>query len=97
MNSRHLTGDAVDAVPFINGRPRWEWPPTYHVAAAFQQAAVELGVRLRWGGVWDRVLNDMPPGAIQLEDEVQAFVTRRRRAGVRKVFIDGPHFELKPD
>lgn len=93
LDSKHLTGDAVDAVPFINGRPRWEWPPTYQVAAAFQQAAIELNVRLRWGGVWDREFNLLGRGAANLEDEVNAYSLRRRRAG-RRVFLDGPHFEL---
>ena len=27
MRSRHLEGKAVDLVPWINGKPRWEWPP----------------------------------------------------------------------
>lgn len=93
LNSKHLTGDAVDAVPVVAGKPRWEWPLTYAVAAAFQTAAIELGTRLRWGGVWDKVLNELPPGAAQLEEEVNAYVARRRRLG-RRAFIDGPHFEL---
>jgi peptidoglycan L-alanyl-D-glutamate endopeptidase CwlK len=93
LNSKHLTGDAVDAVPVVAGKPRWEWPLTYAVAAAFQIAAGELGTRLRWGGVWDKVLNELPPGAAQLEEEVNAYVARRRRLG-RRAFIDGPHFEL---
>ncbi len=94
LDSKHLTGDAVDAVPYINGKPRWEWPPTYPVAAAFRAAAVELGVRLRWGGVWDRSLNDLPATGEELEAAVKAHVTRRKRAGQKSVFIDGPHFEL---
>ena len=96
LNSKHLTGDAIDAVPFIGGKPRWEWPPTYHVAAAVQLAARELGILIRWGGVWDRTLNDLPTGAAQLEEEVNAYVVRRKKLG-RRAFIDGPHFELKAD
>jgi peptidoglycan L-alanyl-D-glutamate endopeptidase CwlK len=42
MNSRHLIrsdgfGHAVDLVPWINGKPRWEWKPIYHIAAAVRR------------------------------------------------------------
>ncbi len=93
LHSKHLTGEAVDLVPFINGRPRWEWGPLYDVAAAVQQAAREQGVALRWGGVWDRPLLDLASGADGLEQAVNAYGERRRAAG-KRVFLDGPHFEL---
>ncbi len=81
-------GHAVDLVPYIAGRLRWEWVPIYKIAAAVRQAAVEQGVRLRWGGVWDRCLNDIPEWAI--EREVKAYC--RRHPGPD--FIDGPHYEI---
>ena len=93
MNSKHLTGDAVDLVPYINGKLRWEWPPIYKIAAAVAEAARELQVELRWGGVWDRKLSSIEPSALAMEDAVDAYVARRRAAG-RRAFIDGPHFEL---
>ncbi len=47
MNSRHLTGHAVDLYPV--GRPTpWDKCPV--VAAAMLAAAVELDVAIRWGG-----------------------------------------------
>lgn len=50
MNSRHLTGYAVDLYPV--GRPTpWDKCPV--VAAAMLAAAVELDVAIRWGGDWD--------------------------------------------
>ncbi|MBU3742387.1 MAG: M15 family metallopeptidase, partial [Candidatus Kapabacteria bacterium] len=49
LTSRHLTGHAVDLVPYINGKLRWEWPPIYAIAEAVRTAAVELDVPLRWG------------------------------------------------
>jgi peptidoglycan L-alanyl-D-glutamate endopeptidase CwlK len=52
MNSRHLTGHAVDIAPFIDGQIRWDWPPFYKLADAMKQAADELGVKLTWGGDW---------------------------------------------
>jgi peptidoglycan L-alanyl-D-glutamate endopeptidase CwlK len=98
MNSKHRRqadgyGHAVDLVPWINGRPRWEWPPIFRIAVAVRQAAEELGVPLRWGGVWDRKLAELPADAAGFEQAVNAYVARRRAAG-RSAFIDGPHFEL---
>jgi peptidoglycan L-alanyl-D-glutamate endopeptidase CwlK len=102
MNSKHRKqadgfGHAVDLVPWINGGPRWEWPPTYKVAAAMLKAAREKGVKLRWGGVWDKALDDLGGNgtdlAASLESEVQSYVKRRLKLG-KRAFIDGPHFEL---
>lgn len=97
MNSRHLrTGEppcakATDCVPFVRGRYRWEWPPIYAMARAILSTARDLDVRLRWGGVWDRWSTDLD--LEDLEGEVLRYVDRRRRLG-RRVFLDGPHFEL---
>ncbi len=90
MNSRHLSGNAVDLVPFINGRLRWEWEPIYIIADAMRSAANEIDIPLRWGGCWDVTFTDTdaPP-----EDLVEDYVARRRGAG-KRAFIDGPHFEL---
>jgi len=83
-------GHAVDLVPIVMGKPRWEWPPIYKIAEAVRQAAVAEDVPVRWGGVWDRVLNDLPPGAAGLEQAVAEYC--RRHPGPD--FIDGPHYEL---
>ncbi|QAY77935.1 M15 family metallopeptidase [Sphingosinicella sp. BN140058] len=98
MNSMHRRqadgfGHAVDLVPFINGQLRWEWKPIFAIAAAVRQAAGELGVKLIWGGVWDRPLEALHPAPDYMEQAVNAYVTRRRGIG-KTAFIDGPHFEL---
>lgn len=49
MNSRHLTGHAVDIVPYPLS---WDWPLYYPIADAMKKAAVELDVDLEWGGEW---------------------------------------------
>lgn len=59
MNSRHLTGHAVDVAPVIGGRICWDWPPFHQIAAAMKQAAQELGVAINWGGDW-RKFKDGP-------------------------------------
>jgi len=49
MNSRHLTGHAVDLVPFPVS---WDWEYFYPIADAMKEAAKELKVSLEWGGDW---------------------------------------------
>lgn len=49
MNSRHLTGHAVDLAPWPIS---WDWEYFYPIADAMKQAASELGVDLEWGGDW---------------------------------------------
>ena len=96
MNSYHLPqedgyGHAVDLVPYINGKMRWEWDPIYKIAAAMHQAAEEEGILLRWGACWDRVFNDLD--VTDLKDEVESYIERRKKNGL-DAFLDGPHFEL---
>ena len=90
MNSRHLTGHAVDIVPIINNKVRWEWPLFYRLAEAMRAAAVEKDIPLRWGGAWDVPFTDSTESP---EDLVHDYSARRRSEG-KRVFIDGPHFEL---
>lgn len=52
MNSRHLTGHAVDLGAYVTGEIRWDWPLYHKIAAAMIHAAAELGVPLEWGGDW---------------------------------------------
>lgn len=52
MNSRHLTGHAVDIAPWVQGSVSWDWEYYYPVADAMKEAAKELGVDLEWGGDW---------------------------------------------
>lgn len=54
MNSRHLTGHAVDLVPLVDGQPQWLWPECRLIAKAMKQAAAELQVPIEWGGDWKR-------------------------------------------
>jgi peptidoglycan L-alanyl-D-glutamate endopeptidase CwlK len=59
MNSRHLTGHAVDLGAMIAGTVRWDWPLYFKVADAMKKAAAELGTSLEWGGDW-RKFKDGP-------------------------------------
>ena len=49
MNSRHLTGHAVDIAPWPIS---WDWEYFYPIADAMKQAAEELEVDLEWGCDW---------------------------------------------
>lgn len=59
MNSRHLTGHAVDLVAYIGSEVRWDWPLYYKIADAMKRAANSLGVPIVWGGDW-RTFKDGP-------------------------------------
>jgi len=52
MNSRHITGHAVDLAALINGEVRWDWPLYHKLAEAMKKAALQLKVPLEWGGDW---------------------------------------------
>lgn len=84
MNSRHITGHAVDIVPVKDGVISWRIDDYYPLAEAMATAADELGVRVRWGGAWSIINNRKNHPS----DWIKAY-----RAGGGK-FIDGPHFEL---
>ena len=59
MNSRHITGHAIDFAVLVGGKVRWDWPLYGQVAEAFKRAAKELKVPIIWGGDW-KSLRDGP-------------------------------------
>jgi peptidoglycan L-alanyl-D-glutamate endopeptidase CwlK len=52
MNSRHLTGHAVDVAALVDGKVRWDWTLYARIADEMKAAAKELGVPIIWGGDW---------------------------------------------
>lgn len=51
MNSKHITGDAVDLAPYPidwNDKSRFN-----ELAKHMLNAASELGIKIRWGGDWN--------------------------------------------
>lgn len=89
MDSRHITGHAVDIAPYINGT-RFDWPLFYKLIPFVKKAAIECDVALIWGGVWDTPLCDLSD---DMEHEVAKYVLRRKALG-KSAFTDGPHLEL---
>ncbi len=54
MNSRHITGHAVDLAPTVEGEVRWDWPLFRQLGPAVKQAAQDLGHPIVWGADWVR-------------------------------------------
>lgn len=52
MNSRHLTGHAIDVAAFVDGAVSWDFEHYERIADAFFKAAAELKVPIVWGGNW---------------------------------------------
>ena len=59
MNSRHITGHAVDLGAWVDKRVDWSWPLYSKIAVAMKQAATEQNVPIVWGGDW-RTFKDGP-------------------------------------
>lgn len=60
MNSRHLTGHAVDLLPIgHDGKAAFAWPLYHKLGPAVEAAAKAEGVPITWGGRWSR-LRDGP-------------------------------------
>lgn len=90
LNSKHITGDAVDLVAWF-GTIRWEHSFYFKIADAMKQAAIENCVALRWGGAW--TVPDIRTYSDTMEHAHEAYLALRRNQE-RKAFIDAPHWEL---
>lgn len=55
MNSRHLTGHAVDLLPIgPGGKAAFDWPLYHQLGPAVEAAAKREGVPITWGGRWSK-------------------------------------------
>lgn len=79
LNSRHLTGHAVDLAPMIDGKVSWDWPLYHRLADIMRSASAHEKVPVRWGGTW------------KLLSAIQGPITAKN---LSRSFPDGPHFEL---
>lgn len=53
MNSRHITGHAVDLLPIgPNGKGSFDWKLYHVLGPAVEDAARKVGVAIVWGGRW---------------------------------------------
>jgi peptidoglycan L-alanyl-D-glutamate endopeptidase CwlK len=60
LNSRHLTGHAVDLAAWVGGTVAWDWPLYHSIACHMKDAAKELKIQLEWGGDWSPARMDGP-------------------------------------
>lgn len=93
MESKHISGDAVDLVPLVDGKLSWTWEHTYPIADAMSQAAKVLPPEdawLQWGGAWGTNLGNWASSA---KDASKDYLDRCKKIG-KVPFSDGPHFEL---
>lgn len=88
MNSKHLTGDAVDVVAMVGETARWDWQLYPQIARQIALAAARLDTRIVWGGFWGIITPET-----DMDAAVAAYVARCKREN-RKALLDGPHFEL---
>jgi peptidoglycan L-alanyl-D-glutamate endopeptidase CwlK len=91
MNSKHLTGEAVDLVAFVNGTVSWELNLYDDIAEAMRIAAKEHDLPLRWGAAWN--IADIRKWEGSMEAAMNYYIDERRRMN-RRPFIDAPHFEI---
>jgi peptidoglycan L-alanyl-D-glutamate endopeptidase CwlK len=55
MNSRHITGHAVDLLPIgLDGKAAFDWPLYHKLGPAVEAAATKEAVRIVWGGRWSK-------------------------------------------
>ena len=54
LDSYHITGEAVDLYPWVDGATSHETGPYNRVAKAMFKASQQLGVQVEWGGFWTK-------------------------------------------
>lgn len=95
MNSKHITGDAVDLFAHVKGEVSWDVERHYiHIATAMAKAAKIEGVAVKWGAAWSEgniahQAHDPQAG----KNMMNRYAALRKSQG-RKAFIDAVHFEL---
>lgn len=91
LDSLHLTGNAVDLVAYVDGQVSWELNLYDNIADAMKAAAIEHGVKIRWGAAW--TVRDITTWKGTMEEAMVSYIDHMRKQK-RRPFIDGPHFEL---
>ena len=54
LNSRHITGHAVDLGAWVDNQVDWSWPLYHQIANAMKAAANELGISIVCGADWKK-------------------------------------------
>ncbi len=93
LNSRHLSGHAVDLGAWVGSALRWDWPLYDKINQAMQLAAVETNVPLEWGGAW-KSFRDGPH--FQLPWEAYPILRQAQDEVIEKQTKHLPQGELVP-
>ena len=96
MKSKHLIQEdgfyhAVDVVAYDGSDVVWEINVYDDICDAFKEAAIEVGLPVKWGAAWSE--GDIRTYEGTAEDAMNKYIDLRRSQG-RRPFIDGPHFEI---
>jgi len=91
MKSKHLEGNAVDLMAYVDGRGCWELNVYDEIAWAMREGAIEVGLPIRWGAAW--TVTDIRQWNDSMEDAMNDYIDTRRGQN-RRPFIDAPHFEI---
>lgn len=91
VGGTHVEGKAVDLMAYVGDRGSWELNLYDEIADAMKAAAIEKGVKIRWGGAW--TVPDIRNWPGTMESAMNSYIDSRRKIGQRP-FIDAPHFEL---
>ena len=87
MDSRHLTGHAVDLGAYVGG-VRWEPALYFPIAIAMRKASQELDVPVFWGGCWKELTHIENPAV------AVALYAQKKLQSNQSPFLDYPHFQL---
>ena len=90
LKSKHIDGNAVDLVAYIDGEVVWSIGVYDDIADAMKASAKAIGLSIKWGAAWHKNLTDHDGTC---EDLMNEYIDLRRSQG-RRPFIDGPHFEV---
>lgn len=91
LKSRHLTGHAIHALPWVPGRGVvWDEEDRFDkIAVAFREAGQALRIDIRWGGAWPYLLTDESMSPFELRQRYR----KLRTSDGREPFNDLAHFE----
>lgn len=57
MQSKHITGEAVDLYPLTQDRKAVDWKGVDRLADVMKEAAKELNIKIQWGGDWKQFID----------------------------------------
>ncbi len=91
LKSKHLIGQAVDLVAYVQGRPCWELPPYFLIAEEVRKQALKENVDIRWGGAWH--VPSIAKIKMSMEALNKQYISNKIKKK-QKPFVDAPHFEI---